>query len=66
MTFDPDLMRMLTSVMVMTFAFEDGKCTDQCNAVHLAGALWKQLRMYKVSFRCNCLCERQGLAVLPT
>ena len=35
-------------------------------AVHLAGAIWKQLRMYKVSFRCNCLCERQGLAVLPT
>ena len=34
------------------------------SAVHLAGALWKQLRMYKVSFRCNCLCDRQGLAVL--
>ena len=49
MTFDHKLMRMLTSVMVMTFAFEDGKCTDR-----LAGALWKQLRMYKVSFRFNC------------
>ena len=30
MTFDPELMHMLTSVMVMTFAFGDGKSTDQC------------------------------------
>ena len=29
MTFDLELMRMLTSVMVMTFAFEDDKFTDQ-------------------------------------
>ena len=60
MTLDPELMCMLTSVMVMTFAFEDALIS----AVHLAGGLWKQLRMYKVSFRCNCLCDRQGLAVL--
>ena len=45
MTFDPELMHMLVSVMVMTSAFEDGKCTDY-SAVHLAEALWKQLRMY--------------------
>ena len=50
-------MRMITSVMVLTFAFEDALIS----AAHLAGALWKQLRMHKVSFRCNCLCERQGL-----
>ena len=71
MTFDPELIHMLTSIMVMTIAFEDDKCTDQsvstsASAVLLAEALCHQLRVYKASFRCNCLCDRQGLAVLPT
>ena len=61
MIFDPKLLRMLTSVMVMTFALK--MVNAVISAVHLAGALWKQLRVYKVSFRRNC---RQGLAVLPT
>ena len=49
MTFDPELMRILTSVMVMTFAFEDGKCTDQC-----CSSSWGSLEAAKVSFRGNC------------
>ena len=27
----------------------------------LIRALWKQLRMCKVTLRCDCLCDRQGL-----
>ena len=65
MTFGPELMRMLTSIMVTTFALILKMVNALISAVHLAEALWKQLRMYKVSFRCNCLCDRQGLAVLP-
>ena len=50
MTFDLELMRMLTSIMVMTFAFEDDKFTDQCCSLEAA--------MYVC-----CLCDRQGLTV---
>ena len=49
MTFDPELIRMLTSVMA-TLILEMVKAL--ISAVHLSGALWKQIRMYKVSFRC--------------
>ena len=52
---------------VITFAFEDDKFTDQC-----CSSSWGSLEaatyvaMYKASFRCNCSCDRQDLAVLAT
>ena len=58
MTFDPELMRMLSSVMVITFAFEDGKCTDQCCSSS-RGSLEAATYVY-CNLNCvNCL-EGQG------